>query len=481
MNNQNEIAKVTSFYSGVAKVAGLHEVSQHEVLIDKDGHPEALVVGFDENYVDALFFADNFDINKNLYPSRKKFTIPISDHIIGRTITPLGKSLDGFSQLTGEEHEVFSDAIQSIDRVPVTIPLTTGIKIVDTNLPLGRGQRELIIGDQKLGKSTLAIDTVLNQKTADPPVICVYVLIGQKKRKLENLKKLFDTNNAFLYSTIVAATSASSLAEIYLSAFVGCAIGEYFRDQGKHALIVYDDLSKHAKAYRDIALLTGRAPGREAYPGDIFSLHAHLLERAASLSPEKGGGTLTALPIVETQEGDITAFIPTNLISITDGQIYFERGLFQKGYLPAVNVGLSVSRVGAEAQPEPLQEVTKGLRIALSQHKELQKLAQIETQKSTQAQKNIERGDLLLELLKQDKHTKVTWQEQAVLFYVVEQGYFDDLKKDLWLNFKSLFLDLLANKHFALLDDITKNGLTPENKVKIKKIVNDFREDFVSS
>jgi F-type H+-transporting ATPase subunit alpha len=472
--------KIESFFSGVATISGLSGSFNHELLLDDENNPVALVVGFSENFVEALFFDFAFDLNKDVYRSGKLFSINISQKIIGRIVNGLGESIDLFGEIKGEEQTVFSNAPQIIEREPVTEALSTGIKIIDTTLPLGRGQRELIIGDRKLGKSTLATDMVLNQKHAEPPVKCVYVICGQKSQKIEELIDIFNENNAFLYTTVVAASASASLAEIYLAPFVGCAIGEYFRDQGDDVLVIYDDLSKHAKIYRDISLLLERPPGREAYPGDVFSLHAQLLERAAKISASNGGGSLSAVPIVETQEGDITAFISTNLISITDGQIYCERGLYQKGFLPAINVGLSVSRVGSQAQPIPLKQVTNGLRLSLAQHKELQKLAQLETKKSKEAQKKIHRGELLLELLKQDKHTNITWEEQSVLFYVVENGFFDQLPPEKWSYFEKYFVQLLKNRYFELLDSIKNNGFSDDNKEKIRTIVDDFIKEFLS-
>jgi len=478
--NKKESGQVVSIFRGVGKVVGLSRVFLHETLVDEDGQPTAIVFGFSEDYVEALFFSDSFSVNSQLYRSGRIFSVPVKKSVIGRVVNALGVGLDGLGPMTGKRTPVFKAAPQIIDRQPVHQPLTTGIKIVDTALPLGRGQRELIIGDRKLGKSTLAIDTVLNQKNAEPPVTCVYVICGQKRQKLDEIITVLENENAFLHTVVVAATANSSYAEQYLAPFVGCAIGEYFRDLGGDALVVYDDLSKHAKAYRDVSLLLERAPGREAYPGDIFSLHAGLLERAAKLSDERGSGSLTALPIIETQEGDITSFIPTNLVSITDGQFYFERSLYQNKFQPAINVGLSVSRVGSQAQPEPVREVTGGIRLALAQHKELQRLAQLETLESEEAKKNIHRGDLLLELLKQDKNTKVTWPEQVVLFFAVEEGYLDGFAKEDWRQFEDLLLQLMRNRHTDTLELIAEKGLTKKCKDKISAIVDDFMTEFVS-
>jgi F-type H+-transporting ATPase subunit alpha len=475
-----EVGHIVSYFSGVAKVRGLPNVFLYELLLDEKGNPAGLTVGFDEDLVEVLIFDEKYSVGyQSLFRSFEMFSIHASADYLGLVTDGFGIPLGEKAKIKGEKRPVFARAPQIVEREPVSTPLSTGIKLIDTVLPLGRGQRELIIGDRKLGKSTLAIDTVLNQKHAKPPVYCVYVLCGQKEQKLKDLVALFKKRNAFSYSVVVAATASSSFAEIFLAPFVGCTIAEYFRDQGKDALVVYDDLSQHAKAYRNIALLLERPPGREAYPGDIFSLHAGLLERAAKLSRALGGGSLSALPIIETQEGDITAFIPTNLISITDGQIYFERALFQKGFLPAVNVGLSVSRVGSRAQPSSLKEVTGGLRLALAQHKELQKLIKFETTKSIESVKKIHRGELLLELLKQEKHTNVSWEEQAVLFYVVESGYFDDLDRLEWRRFEKLFLNLLKNRYYDLLARISKEGLSSQTKSQIEGIIVDFKKEFL--
>lgn len=476
----SEAGQIASFFSGIAKIQGLSYIFLHELLLDEKGNPAAIVIGFDKNFVDALFFDESFDIKKPVFRSFQNFSIQISEDLIGRVINGLGRPRDKLGRVRGKLTSVFQQAPPIIDRQPVSQPLSTGIKIIDTALPLGRGQRELIIGDRKLGKSTIAIDTVLNQKRAEPPVYCIYVICGQKRQKIQELISLFEKNNAFLYTTVVVAPAGASLAEQYLAPFVGCTIGEYFRDRGKDALVVYDDLSKHAKAYRDISLLLERAPGREAYPGDIFSLHAGLLERASKLSQKKkGGGSLTALPIIETQEGDIASFIATNLISITDGQIYLERGLFQKGFLPAINVGLSVSRVGSKAQPGILKQVTGGIRLSLAQHKELQKLSQLETVVSAETRRKIQRGDLILELLKQEKHTNISWPEQVLLFYTVEQGFFDDIEKKKWRGFENLLLELARNRYTDVLQKIEEGNFNQNIKEKIREIVEDSKKEFI--
>lgn len=471
---------MVSLYSGVARLSGLPHVFIHEVLADKDNNAVALVIGFDETYVDALFFDESFDCEQFVYGTGKAFSISVAETIVGRVINGLGQPEDGLGPIAGREMPIFVSAPPIIDRQPVTTPLETGIKIIDTNLPLGRGQRELIIGDRKLGKTTIAVDAVLNQKHAPSPIQCVYAVCGQTGEALRDLIALFEKENAFLYTVVVAAPASASFAAQYLAPFVGCTIGEYFRDAGHDALVVYDDLSKHANAYRNISLLLERTPNREAYPGDIFSLHAGLLERAAQLSDEKGGGSLSALPIIETQEGDIASFVPTNLISITDGQIYLERGLFQKRFIPAVNVGLSVSRVGSQAQPPVLKQVVGGIRLALSQYKELQKLSQLETTVSGEAQKKIHRGDLILELLKQDKHESISWPHQVVLFHMVEEGFFDDLPKASWHRFESLLREMLTTQYAHVLDRIRNNTFGAEEKKIIDAIVVDAKHEFLS-
>ena len=480
VNNKKEFGKITSVFSGVAKITGLDSVFINEVLLDSSGKEVALVIGFNNKYIDILLFSENFNMSKKLFRSHKKFAIKISDNILGRVVNGFGGGVDGFGQIKGKKFKVFTQAPAVYKRKSVTRSLISGIKIIDTTLPLGRGQRELIIGDRKTGKSTITENIVINQKNIKNPVQCVYVLMGQKEQKITKLISLFEKNNALLYTTIVAVPANATFAEIYLAPFVGSAIAEYFRDKGQDSLVIYDDLSKHAKAYRDISLLLERIPGREAYPADMFSLHAQLLERPAQLSDEYGGGSMSALPIIETQENDITAYIPTNIISITDGQIYLENDLFQKGFLPAVNIGLSVSRIGSTVQPKLLKQTIGSIRLALAQHKELQKLFKLETTVSKDTLTKIHHGDLILELLKQDKDDKIDWTEQVVLFYVVEKGIFDDLKKEQWSEFEKIFLELMRNRYFKFLEKIEKGIFDKDIRKKIKEIVVDFKEEFIT-
>ena len=478
--NIKESGRIISYFSGIAKVQGLPHVFLHEILLDNDDREVGIVIGFDEHVTEVLIFEESFDYAVPVYRSRRLFSIPVSEACLGRVVDGFGRTIDGMGDLQGDQRAVFNEAPSVIQREPVSMPLTTGIKIIDAALPLGRGQRELIIGDRGLGKSAIALNTVLNQKYADPPVYCIYVLCGERREKLQEIVALFKKENALLYTTIVAATASDSFAAQYLAPFIGCTLGEHFRDAGKDAIIIYDDLSKHAKTYRDISLLLERAPGREAYPGDIFSLHATLLERSAKLSEKKGGGSLSALPIVETQEGDITSFIPTNLISITDGQIYLERGLYQRGFLPAVNVGLSVSRVGSQAQSKSLAEVTGGIRLILSQYKELQKLIQMETAVSEEAQSKIRRGTLLIELLKQEKYEYIGWEEQVILFYSIEEGFFDDIIQADWHQFEKLLLEMIRNRYPNILERLKTNSFDKELKDAVKEIIIDFKHEFLS-
>ena len=479
--HRKEVGHIRSFYSGVATITGLPDVFLNEVLVDGQDTPVALVVGFDENHVEALIFPETISSDASIYRSERSIAVPISDAYIGRVVDGFGRPIDGLAPITGEQKSIFSEALPIRDREPVVMPVTTGIKIIDTTLPIGRGQRELVIGDRKLGKSTLALDMVLHQRWADPAVFCIYTLIGAPLRKLEEAITLFEKFGAFRYSCIVAATSADSYAAQYVAPFVAATIAEHVRDQGRDALVIYDDLTRHANCYRDTALLLGRAPGREAYPGDVFSIHAQLLERAGKRAQSKGGGSVTAIPIIETQEGDITSFIATNIISITDGQIYLERGLFQKGYIPAVNVALSVSRVGSQAQHKALKEVTSGLRLALAQQKELQKLTQLETVVSQQSKEKIYRGELILELLKQDKEDTIPWAEQVVLFYLVEHGFFDDLERDEWRVFERHARELIHSRYKEVLHEIHDKDFDQALKAKIESIATDIKQEFVSA
>ena len=469
------VGKIDSIYAGVGKITGLQKVKNNEVLINQNGNKVGFVVGFNSEYVEALFFDANLDIDTQIFGTGDSFKIPLSEGYLGRVVNGIGEAIDGLPAVHGREKSIFAPAPQIIDRAAVDRPLETGLKILDTTLPIGRGQRELIIGDRKTGKSTIAIDTIINQTDATNKVYSVYVLCGANTSELERVISILQDNDAFLDSVVVVAKSDDSLAEQYLAPLVGCTIAESFRDEGKDALIVYDNLSNHAKSYRDISLLLNRPPGRETYPGDIFTIHASLLERACQLSDKLGSGSLTALPIVDTQEGDITSFISTNLISISDGQIYLERGLMENGFVPAVNVGLSVSRIGSDAQSDILKSVTGGIRLSMAQHKQLQKLVQLETVMSKKTQEEINRGELILELLKQDKHINVTIPEQVILFYAVEGGFFDDISIEQLRTLEKLLLDYIKIERPTLIDEMSEKTLTEEFKTEINQIIKSIK------
>ncbi len=471
-----EVGYVDFFYNGIGKVVGLPNVFLHEILIWEDGKKAALVIGFDQNYVEALFFeSENIDLTKPLFRTEKIFEISIGEKYLGRIINGFGDPIDGLGKIENKEFSpVFKEAPGIIEREPVNQALNTGIKVIDTIIPIGRGQRELIVGDKKTGKTTLALGAVLNQKKSNPKVYSVYVLVGQKKDKVDETIQILKENGAFNYTTIVVALADDPLVAQYLAPYVGCTIGEYFRDRGDDALVVYDDLTKHAKAYREISLLLERPPGREAYPGDIFYIHATLLERAAKLSKENKGGSLTALPIVETLENDITAFIPTNLISITDGQIYLDPELFAKGILPAINIGLSVSRVGSQAQPGSLRQATGSLKLLIAKYQALKKLIQLESTLSKESSEAILKGNLIMEALKQNKKELLSSGEETIIFYGLTRDYFVNVKTEEWQNFENNFLNYLRQEKKDILKLIASGKDFKEIEKKIQETIKEF-------
>jgi F-type H+-transporting ATPase subunit alpha len=472
-----EIGFIDSYFTGVAKIKGIENALFGEILTDEQGNGVAFVIGFDEGFVDAIFFNDDFDTSAALYSSGNIFRVPVSENYLGRVVNGIGEPLDGKPKVEGEMKDIFLEAPPMMDRIPIQRPLVTGIKIIDTTLPLGRGQRELIIGDRKLGKTTIALDVVLNQSESSPKVYCVYVVTGRKDSEVERILDLMRKTGAMLYSVVVSAPSSTSLADQYLAPMVGTTIAEGFRDAGRDALVIYDDLTSHAKVARSISLLLKRAPGREVYPGDIFSLHASLLERSSQLSQDLGGGSLTALPIMETQEGDLASYIATNLISITDGQIYLDRGLYDKGSLPAIDIGLSVSRIGSQAQPKLLKDATKDLRLSLAQNRELEKLTQLENNLSAQSQSRIKRGKLILTLLRQDKHTLASWQEQVLLFTAVSLGKFDKLSDEDILSLEKNFLNFLMAKRKLVVAKID----TEQNLAKLTDDIGEAADAFLKN
>ena len=475
-----EVGRIYSHFRGIAKVYGLAGAAIGERLTFEKSGLSGLVVGFDRDFLDVLIFGDFTKISGDETAVRtgEQFTVPVGEAYIGRVVNALGEPIDGRGSLIpSARSEVEREAPGVVEREPVREPLLTGTKLIDALLPIGRGQRELILGDRKTGKSSIAIDAVINQKSARRRLYCVYCLVGQKESVNAETIGALEKEGALLYTTIVVASASSSMNEQYLAPYVATAIAEFFRDRGEDALIVYDDLTKHAWIWRQISLLLKRPPGREAYPGDIFYLHSRLLERAAKLNADKGSGSLTALPIVETQEGDIAAFIPTNLISITDGQIYLDAGLFQAGFLPAINIGLSVSRIGSQAQPKALAEVTRGLRVLLAQHAELKRLSEIEATFSEESRRRLKRGDVVLEILKQDKRAPISLARQIATFYLATGGYFDDLPIEKVSVVEEIIHGYLGGTYKFAEEEISKKGLTDKAKKALQEIAKKSTEE----
>ena len=425
-----EVGTVISVGDGIARVYGLDRVMSNELLEFPRG-VFGLALNLEEENVGAVLLGESHLVREGdvVKRTRRIMQVPAGPAMIGRVVNPLGQPLDGKGPVTTDTY-MFVERLAPgvIDRQPVREPLQTGIKAIDTMIPIGRGQRELIIGDRQTGKTVIVIDTILNLKDSD--VVCIYVAIGQKNSTVAQIVKTLEDFGAMDY-TIVVVSSASDPSPLqFLAPYSGCAIGEYFRDSGRHALIIYDDLSKHAAAYREISLLLRRPPGREAYPGDVFYLHSRLLERAAKLNDELGGGSLTALPIIETQAGDVSGYIPTNVISITDGQIYLQPELFNAGVRPAINVGISVSRVGGHAQIKAMKQVAGKLKLDLAQYRELVTFAQFGTELDKTSQAQLDRGERLTELLKQDQYSPFPVEKQVLIIYAGNRGFLDEFRLD---------------------------------------------------
>ncbi len=464
---------------GIALVYGLDDVMAGE-LVTFPNDVMGMVLNLEEESVGIVIFGDEKNIKEGDIVKRtyKVAEMPVGEGMIGRVVTPLGRPIDGKGPLhTSKYRPVVSGAPNVVQRQPVKEPLQTGIKAIDSMTPIGRGQRELIIADRQIGKTAIAIDTIINQKGRG--VYCIYVAIGQKMSNIVEVAETLKKYDAMEYTTIVAAASRSSASLQYLAPYAGCAIGEEFMYSGKHALIIYDDLSKHAQAYRQLSLLLRRPPGREAYPGDIFYLHARLLERSAKLSDSLGGGSLTAIPIIETQAGDITSYIPTNVISITDGQIYLESDLFHSGVRPAINIGLSVSRVGGKAQTKAMKQVAGRLRLDLAQYRELVAFTQFgsELDKSTQAQ--LTRGERMIEILKQGQYEPLSTAKQVMIIYAGTSGHLDDIPVGAIRKFESGFYKYIEKLHPDLeLKIESKKELTPDLIARLEIAILEFRKEF---
>ncbi len=464
---------------GIASISGLANAKSMELLSFESG-VMGVALNLEHDRVGAMLLGEAHMVRAGEHVSATGhiLSIPVADTILGRIVNPLGEPLDGKGKITGARQCPIEKVAPGVmTRTPVSVPLMTGIKAIDAMIPIGRGQRELIIGDRQVGKTAIAIDTILNQKGQD--VLCIYVAIGAKESKIAKIVSTLEENGAMEYTVVVLAGASDPASLQLLAPYAGAAVGEFFMDQGKDVLIVYDDLSKHAWAYREVSLLLRRPPGREAYPGDVFYLHSRLLERACRVDAEHGGGSMTALPIIETQAGDISAYIPTNVISITDGQIYLEGDLFYKGIRPALNVGLSVSRVGSAAQTKAMKKVAGPIRLELAQFRELEAFAQFATDLDDATRKQIERGRRIVEILKQDQYAPMATEHQILVLYGVTKGYLDVVPIEKIKSWEHGFHAHLDANFEDLLKTLRRVGsLEPEIEAGVKQALDDWTKTF---
>jgi F-type H+-transporting ATPase subunit alpha len=471
----NEVGTVLTIGDGVARVFGLKNVLAGE-LVEFDGGVKGMVLNLESNNVGIAVLGDDSEIKEGSTVKRTKsiVQVPVGDALLGRVVNSIGEPIDGQGEIKSTEfRNIEIKAPGIIARKPVHEPVQTGIKAIDSMIPIGRGQRELIIGDRKTGKTAVALDTIINQKGKD--VVCVYVAIGQKQSTVRQVYQKLKEAGALEYTIIVSATASHSAPLQYIAPYTGCTMGEYYRDSGKHAVIVYDDLTKQAQAYRQLSLLLRRPPGREAFPGDVFYVHSRLLERAAKMSDELGSGSLTALPIIETQEGDVAAYIATNVISITDGQIFLEADLFNAGVRPAVNVGISVSRVGGSAQIKAMKKVSGTLRLDLAQYRELAAFSQFASDLDEATQKQLARGQRLVELLKQAQYSPYDVEDQAISIYTGVKGHFDPVAIDKVVECEKGLLEHITAKHSDLRDAIrTEKQISAENEAKLVEVITSY-------
>tara|TARA_A100001011_G_scaffold311451_1_gene328487 strand:+ start:1418 stop:2941 length:1524 start_codon:yes stop_codon:yes gene_type:complete len=481
-----EVGEVIMVGDGIARVSGLENVMSSE-LIELPNNVMGMALNLEEDEVGLVVFGDTRLVKEGDLAKRtgKVVEVPVGKELLGRVVNPLGQPIDGKGPINAKNSlPVERKALGVMQRQPVTQPLQTGLKAIDSMVPVGRGQRELIIGDRQTGKTAVAIDAIINQKSTqdtDSPVYCIYVAVGQKASTVATIVAELEENGAMEYTTVVAANASDSAPLQFIAPYSGCAMGEFFRDNGQHALIVYDDLSKQATAYRQMSLVLRRPPGREAFPGDVFYLHSRLLERASKLSDSEGGGSLTALPIIETQEGDVSAYIPTNVISITDGQIYLETNLFNSGIRPAIDVGLSVSRVGGAAQIKGMKKVAGTLRLDLAQYRELEAFAKFgsDLDKNTLAQ--LTRGERMVEILKQNQYVPMDTEKQVAIIFSAGKGLLDDIPANKVREFEAAVLEHLENNHKDLLDSIKTSGeVSDDVGAKLDNEVNDFKKGFLS-
>ena len=478
---QSETGTVTMVGDGIARASGLDNCMAGE-LVQFDSGTYGMAQNLEENSVSIVLLGDDSGIKEGggIRRTGKVVSVPVGEGMIGRVVNALGQPIDGKGPIEASDYRAIeSPAPGIIDRQPVKQPLQTGIKAIDSMIPIGRGQRELIIGDRQTGKTVIATDTIINQKGND--VLCIYVAIGQKRSTVASLVENLEKNGAMAYTTVVCATASELSPLQYIAPYAGCAMGEYFMQKGRHVLIIYDDLSKHAVAYRALSLLIRRPPGREAYPGDVFYLHSRLLERAAKLSDEKGGGSLTALPIIETQAGDVAAYIPTNVISITDGQIFLETELFHAGIRPAVNPGISVSRVGGNAQIKAMKKVAGTLKLIYSQYRELQGFAQFGSDLDADTKARLAQGERIVEVLKQDRNSPVPVEKQVAILYATVHGYLKEIEVPKIASYeRELYQYLEENAEAAdVMEAIRTTGdLKAETEAKMKTVLSAFTEKF---
>ena len=476
---KSRVGKIISLSDGVAQISGLYDVSYNEML-EFSGGVFGVAINLEEDSIGAIILGDYLTLKEGdeVRGTGRLLSMPVGEEFIGRVINPLGLELDGKGTINSKNLYPMEKIAPGVTaRQPVTTSLQTGIKAIDSMVPIGRGQRELIIGDRGTGKTAIVLDTIINQKKEN--VICIYVAIGKKASRVAGVVEELSKNKALSHTIVVAANASDPASLQYIAPYAGCALGEYFMDCGRDALVIYDDLSKHAWAYRQISLILKRPSGREAYPGDIFYLHSKLLERACRMSEEKKGGSLTALPIIETQAGDVSAYIPTNVISITDGQIYLEPDLFYSGVRPAINVGLSVSRVGGNAQIKAMKQVAGQLRLDLAQYRDLAAFAQFSTDLDPATKQQIERGARMSELLKQGQFKPLAVEKQVVLLWVGIRGFLDNVAITRISEFEEKYLEFLVNSHEEILNDIKKaKKIEEETEKKLTKVTEEFFKKF---
>ena len=481
-----EVGQVLSIGDGIARIYGLDNVQAGEMVMFDDG-TRGMALNLEDDNVGVVLFGSDANIKEGDTVKRTNsiVDVPVGKELLGRVVDALGNPIDGKGNIESQNRsriEVKAPGI--IPRKSVSEPMQTGLKAIDSLIPIGRGQRELIIGDRQTGKTAIAIDTIINQKSINESgdetkkLYCIYVGIGQKRSSIAQTVKALEDAGAMEYTTVVAATASDAAPLQFLAPYTGCSMGEYFRDNGMHALIIYDDLSKQAVAYRQMSLLLRRPPGREAFPGDVFYLHSRLLERAAKMNDENGGGSLTALPVIETQANDVSAFIPTNVISITDGQIFLETELFNQGIRPAVNVGLSVSRVGSAAQTKAMKKVAGSIKLELAQYREMAAFAQFGADLDASTQKLLNRGSKLTELLKQNQYSPMTIAEQVVSIFTGVNGYLDDLELNQIRDFEKDLFELIKSSHSDIIESINSSGdLNDDASSKLTSIIEEFKKN----